>query len=62
LCKLKARQLSLVIRGFISTGKTIQELVQFESTKEETPDFAQELLEENISSDSDEELSEMPAF
>ena len=58
----KEKVASLVIRGFISTGKIIQELVQFESTKEETPDFAQELLEENISSDSDEELSEVPAF
>jgi hypothetical protein len=58
----KEKVATLVIRGFIPTGKTLPQSAQFDSTKEKTPDFAQELLEENIKSDSEEELSDVPPF
>ncbi len=58
----KEKVATLVIRGFIPTGKTLQNLAEFGSTKEETPDFARELLEENIEGNSDKELSDSPPF
>ena len=51
----KEKVASLVIRGFMGIGKPLQEVVQPE--KVETPDFAQEILNED-----DEELSDTAPF
>ncbi|RAM48094.1 MAG: hypothetical protein C6Y22_29740 [Hapalosiphonaceae cyanobacterium JJU2] len=57
----KEKVATLVIRGFIPTGKTLQELAHFGATQEKSPDFAQE-LSENISSDNNEKLGDEPPF
>jgi hypothetical protein len=57
----KEKLATLVIRNFVSLEPIAGETVQATTSKPETPDFAQEMLEENINSD-EEGYDEQPPF